>query len=214
MYTTSHNIPSSEIIAPAEMQRKQMLEDLLLKHLKPEAYYEIKRHVGQRRSYRKNRLKAVIDTVRALPRRALLHTAHTKERRNAMESYNREFGISPDNRWEILESVLEAIDVPFLATGPHLRLLFFSRRGAEIFGLSLADVGRPVEELFPGGPDSEAFRAVEHTMKHGERARAQVELPPGGVRYHQRTQALEAPHWELGGIVLTYEPEPSPDNGP
>ncbi len=73
-YRTSYNIPSNEIIAPVEMQRArtlmertQMLEDLLLKHLNPEAYYEIKRHVGQRRRCRKNRLKAIIDTVRALP---------------------------------------------------------------------------------------------------------------------------------------------------
>ena len=74
MYTIRHSIPSNATVAPAEMQRartlmerKQMLEDLLLKHLKPEAYYEIKRYVGQRRKCRENRLKTVIDTVRALP---------------------------------------------------------------------------------------------------------------------------------------------------
>lgn len=45
-------------------------------------------------------------------------------------------GIDAEERSELLESLLEAIGVPFVVVGSNLRVLFFSRHAASLFGLS------------------------------------------------------------------------------
>ncbi|MFO8064643.1 MAG: PAS domain-containing protein [Spirochaetia bacterium] len=120
-----------------------------------------------------------------------------------MNTEHEDFGVDPEERSEILESLLEAIGVPFLVVGADLRLLFFSQRAASLFGLSLSDVGRPVEDILPGGRDSQALRAVEQAIMGMRRSYTEIQVGYG-TWYGQRVQILESPDGGSVGAVLTY----------
>ncbi|MFW6338956.1 MAG: PAS domain-containing protein [Alkalispirochaetaceae bacterium] len=120
-----------------------------------------------------------------------------------MQPTPHDFGIDPDERSEVLESLLEAIGVPFLVVDKDLRLLFFSARAASLFGLRLSDVGKPLESIVPSGSSVEAVASVSKAINRRETLSTRL-IGEDGYEYKQRSQPLETPHEEVTGAVMTY----------
>ncbi|MFW6328675.1 MAG: PAS domain-containing protein, partial [Alkalispirochaetaceae bacterium] len=118
-----------------------------------------------------------------------------------------DFGINPDERSEVLESLLEAIGVPFLVVDCNLRLLFFSARVATLFGLGLSEVGKPLEEVVPSAGRAEAAASVVEAMEHRQVRFARL-IIRDGYAYKQRSQPLETSKEEIAGAVITYSRHP------
>lgn len=124
-----------------------------------------------------------------------------------MEPRNGDFGLDPETRSEILESVLEAIDVPFLVVDRDYRLLFFSVGAASLLELKLTDVGRTLPGILPDRETATAFRSVDRAIHAGVPSHTDIEIDPGR-RYRQQTRPLETPDGILAGAVITYAPVP------
>ncbi|MFP4067312.1 MAG: PAS domain-containing protein [Spirochaetaceae bacterium] len=120
-----------------------------------------------------------------------------------MSQHRSDLAVNAEERSELLETLLEAIGVPFLVVAPSLRVLFFSQAAASLFGLRFSDIGRGVGEVLPPQIGACAVQAAEDVIRNGGRKR--VELGADlGFPYDQRAQVLEDPDGEPGGAVLTY----------
>lgn len=124
-----------------------------------------------------------------------------------MQPTPNDFGIDPDERSEVLESLLEAIGVPFIVVDRNLRLLFFSARAASLFGLRLSDVGKPLEKLVPSGGSAEAVTSVVEAIEQREVLSTRLTIRDG-YEYKQRAQPLETANEEVTGAVVTYSRHP------
>lgn len=124
-----------------------------------------------------------------------------------MQPTPNDFGIDPDERSEVLESLLEAIGVPFIVVDRDLRLLFFSARAASLFRLRLSDVGKPLESIAPSGSSAEAVASVAEAIDRKEVLFARLTIRDG-YEYKQRSQPLETANEEVTGAVVTYSRHP------
>lgn len=122
-----------------------------------------------------------------------------------MHSNFHDLGIEPNERSEILESVLEAIGVPFVVVDGALRLMFFSARTASLFSLGLGDIGRPLNRAVP--EDDGVVASVTTALRVGEVTFERVSFDDGS-EYCRRTQPLQTEEESVAGAVVTYIPCP------
>ncbi len=118
-----------------------------------------------------------------------------------MDSTPYDPGIDLEERSEILETILEAIGVPFLVVDKDLRLLFFSAQAASLFRLRLSDIGENLDEVMlqdKGSTTSVAMALRERRVTY-ELLRSEA-----GREYTRRTQPLENEEGHFAGAVLTY----------
>ncbi|MFP4484771.1 MAG: sensor histidine kinase [Spirochaetaceae bacterium] len=114
---------------------------------------------------------------------------------------------APDERSEVLESLLEAIGVPFLVVDRDLRLRFFSASAGWLFPLGISNLGEPLTAILPRERRVEAAASVAQALDSGNRAYARLHLEDG-YEYKQRAQPLETADGTNAGAVVTYSRRP------
>ncbi len=122
----------------------------------------------------------------------------------------------PEERAEVLESLIESLGVPFLVVDKDLRLLFFSSQAGDLFGLSLSSIGLPLEQIIPGGREGAPIRSVKRAI--GGSVEPPVEFERlDGYRLRQQVQPLEGQDGVWVGGLITFrrvQPQPGSSYGP